>query len=75
MANSQRPRDEVKEMEEVGRRGLKLASYLGYLGTIASVAPLLGLLGTVLGTIEVFVAITVSGLGKQVNWLEVFLKH
>ena len=66
MANSQRPRDEVKEIvEEVGRHvAFNLASYLNILGTIASVAPLLGLLGTVLGMIEVFGVITVSGIGQ-----------
>ncbi len=66
MANSQRPRDEVKEIvEEVGRHvAFNLASYLNILGTIASVAPLLGLLGTVLGMIEVFAVITVSGIGQ-----------
>ena len=66
LANSQRPRDEVKEIvEEVGRHvAFNLASYLNILGTIASVAPLLGLLGTVLGMIEVFAVITVSGIGQ-----------
>ncbi len=66
MANSQRPRDEVKEIVEgVGRHvAFNLASYLNILGTIASVAPLLGLLGTVLGMIEVFAVITVSGIGQ-----------
>jgi len=66
MANSQRPRDEVKEIvEEVGRHvAFNLAGYLNILGTIASVAPLLGLLGTVLGMIEVFSVITVDGVGQ-----------
>ena len=66
MANSQRPRDEVKEIvEEVGRHvAFNLVSYLNILGTIASVAPLLGLLGTVLGMIEVFAVITVDGIGQ-----------
>ena len=66
MANSQRPRDEVKEIVEgVGRHvAFNLASYLNILGTIASVAPLLGLLGTVLGMIEVFAVITASGIGQ-----------
>ena len=66
MANSQRPRDEVKEIvEEVGRHvAFNLVSYLNILSTIASVAPLLGLLGTVLGMIEVFAVITVSGIGQ-----------
>ena len=66
MANSQRPRDEVKEIvEEVGRHvAFNLVSYLNILGTIASVAPLLGLLGTVLGMIEVFAVITVNGIGQ-----------
>ena len=65
MANSQRPRDEVKEIvEEVGRHvAFNLVSYLNILSTIASVAPLLGLLGTVLGMIEVFAVITVNGIG------------
>ena len=66
MANSKRPRDEVKEIvEEVGRHvAFNLAGYLNILGTIASVAPLLGLLGTVLGMIEVFSVITVGGVGQ-----------
>ena len=66
MANSQRPRDEVKEIvEEVGRHvAFNLVSYLNILSTIASVAPLLGLLGTVLGMIEVFAVITVDGIGQ-----------
>ena len=66
MANSKRPRDEVKEIvEEVGRHvAFNLAGYLNILGTIASVAPLLGLLGTVLGMIEVFSVITVDGVGQ-----------
>ena len=66
MANSQRPRDEVKEIvEEVGRHvAFNLVSYLNILGTIAAVAPLLGLLGTVLGMIEVFAVITVNGIGQ-----------
>ena len=66
MANSQRPRDEVKEIvEEVGRHvAFNLVSYLNILSTIASVAPLLGLLGTVLGMIEVFAVITVNGIGQ-----------
>ena len=66
MANSQRPRDEVKEIvEEVGRHvAFNLVSYLNILSTIASVVPLLGLLGTVLGMIEVFAVITVNGIGQ-----------
>jgi len=67
IANANRPREEIKEIiEEVGRHiAFDLARYLNILGTIAAVAPLLGLLGTVFGMIEVFTAITISGLGQS----------
>ena len=39
----------------------RLERYLTTLGTIASISPLLGLLGTVLGMIEVFQALTMTG--------------
>jgi biopolymer transport protein ExbB len=42
----------------------ELERYLGTLGTIAGVSPLLGLLGTVLGMIQMFAGVTVSGVGN-----------
>ena len=66
IAHANRPREEIKEIiEEVGRHiAFDLARYLNVLGTIAAVTPLLGLLGTVFGMIEVFTAITISGVGQ-----------
>ena len=40
-----------------------LERFLNTLGTIAGISPLLGLLGTVIGMIEVFSAIMISGVG------------
>ncbi len=50
--------------DEVGGREIvELQRYLGLLGTIANISPLLGLLGTVLGMIEAFNVIAVTGAG------------
>lgn len=60
-----RPRDVIKErIEDVGRHVVhQLERFLNTLGTIASVSPLLGLLGTVVGMIELFLAILDNGIG------------
>lgn len=60
-----RPREIIKErIEDVGRHvAHRLERFLNALGTIAAVAPLLGLLGTVLGMIEMFLDILVTGVG------------
>lgn len=41
-----------------------LARYIPWLATIGSVSPLLGLLGTVLGVMDAFIGIAVSGAGN-----------
>jgi len=59
-------REVMKEcIEEAGSHVvLELDRYLNTLGTIAAITPLLGLLGTVVGMIDVFAAITASGVGN-----------
>lgn len=58
-------RDHMKQaIEESGRFVVhRLSKRLNALGTIASVSPLIGLLGTVVGMIQVFAAIRLSGVG------------
>jgi biopolymer transport protein ExbB len=57
----QRQRENV---EDTGRHlALELERYLNMLGTLATVAPLIGLFGTVIGMIETFSAIGMTGLG------------
>jgi biopolymer transport protein ExbB len=52
-------------MEDTGRREVKrLERYLVVLETVAAASPLLGLLGTVLGMIDVFSVISISGVGQ-----------
>lgn len=52
-------------MEDTGRRETKrLERYLVLLATVAAASPLLGLLGTVLGMIDVFAVISISGVGQ-----------
>jgi biopolymer transport protein ExbB len=52
-------------MEDTGRREVKrLERYLVVLETVAAASPLLGLLGTVLGMVEVFSVISISGVGQ-----------
>lgn len=65
LLNSQHSRLVMKEaIEETGRQvAHELDIFLNTLGTIAAITPLLGLLGTVFGMIEVFSAITASGVG------------
>ncbi len=60
-----RPREIIKErIEDVGRHvAHRLERFLNALGTIAAVTPQLGLLGTVLGMIEMFLDILVTGVG------------
>ena len=57
----QRQRENV---EDTGRHVmLELERYLNMLGTLATVSPLIGLFGTVIGMIETFNAISLTGLG------------
>lgn len=54
----------VERIESAGRSVVRqLDRYLTTLGTIALIAPLLGLFGTVIGMIEMFFAVMVSGVG------------
>ena len=54
-----------QEMEDTGRREVKrLERYMVVLETAAASGPLLGLLGTVIGMIQVFSVISVSGVGQ-----------
>lgn len=64
-----RPRAEIKErIEDTGRHVVHgLERYLSTLGTIALIGPLLGLLGTVLGLIQMFLAVMVSGVGDPMK--------
>jgi len=66
MVNVDQHRVVMKEaVEEAGRHVIhELEKYLNSLGTIATITPLLGLLGTVIGMIDVFAAITSSGVGN-----------
>ncbi|MGK2942835.1 MAG: MotA/TolQ/ExbB proton channel family protein [Immundisolibacter sp.] len=57
----QRQRENV---EDTGRHlALELERYLTALGTLATISPLIGLFGTVIGMIETFNAISLTGLG------------
>ena len=60
-----RPREQIKErLEDSGRHVVhRMERFLNALGTIALIAPLLGLLGTVIGLIEMFLAVMVHGAG------------
>jgi biopolymer transport protein ExbB len=52
-------------MEDTGRREVKrLERYMVVLETAAASGPLMGLLGTVIGMIQVFSVISVSGVGQ-----------
>ncbi len=52
-------------MEDAGNKVThEMERFLAALGTIAAISPLLGLLGTVLGMIEVFTEIMISGTGN-----------
>jgi len=65
LVNQAHGRETMKDaMEEAGSKVVHdMECFLPALGTIAAVAPLLGLLGTVLGMIEVFSEIMLSGTG------------
>ena len=65
LVNRKRSREVIKEaVEDTGRHVVHdLERFLNTLGTIAGISPLLGLLGTVIGMIEVFSAIMISGVG------------
>lgn len=53
-------------VEDAGRHAVhSLEKYLSGLGTIAAIAPLMGLLGTVIGMIDVFSNIMMSGVGES----------
>lgn len=60
-----RSREIIKErIEDAGRHVVyRLERFLNTLGTIALISPLLGLLGTVIGLIEMFLAVMVHGIG------------
>lgn len=64
--NRSAPYDELREiMEDTGRHQLRqLQRGLSGLSTVVSAAPLLGLLGTVLGMIQVFESISMSGTAR-----------
>lgn len=66
LANRNHTREIMKaSIEDTGRHVVhELERYLNTLGTIAAISPLLGLLGTVIGTIQVFHAITAAGTGN-----------
>lgn len=69
LAVRNRPREIIKErIEDTGRHVVyRLERFLGSLGTIALIAPLLGLLGTVIGLIDMFLAVMVSGVGDPMK--------
>ncbi|HEX7340247.1 MAG TPA: MotA/TolQ/ExbB proton channel family protein [Rhodanobacteraceae bacterium] len=64
-----RPRDVIKErIEDAGRHVVhRMERFLSALGTIALIGPLLGLLGTVIGLIEMFLTVMVSGVGDPMK--------
>jgi len=65
----ERPREVIKErIEDTGRHVVhRMERFLGTLGTIALIGPLLGLLGTVIGLIDMFLAVMVSGVGDPMK--------
>ena len=66
LANAKHGRAVMKDaMEDAGNKvAHDMGRFLSTLGTIATISPLLGLLGTVLGMIDVFTEIMVSGTGN-----------
>jgi biopolymer transport protein ExbB len=66
LAESNKPMFIVRQaMEDTGRREVKrLERYMVVLETAAASGPLMGLLGTVIGMIQVFSVISVSGVGQ-----------
>ncbi len=69
LAVRERPREIIKErIEDTGRHVVhRMERFLSTLGTIALIGPLLGLLGTVIGLIEMFLAVMVSGVGDPMK--------
>ena len=65
LAVRHRSREQIKErIEDTGRHLVhQMERFLNTLGSIASVGPLLGLLGTVIGMIDMFLAILDHGIG------------
>jgi len=65
----ERPREVIKErIEDAGRHVVhRMERFLSTLGTIALIGPLLGLLGTVIGLIDMFLAVMVSGVGDPMK--------
>jgi biopolymer transport protein ExbB len=66
LANAKHGRAVMKDaMEDAGNKvAHDMERFLAALGTIATISPLLGLLGTVLGMIDVFTEIMISGTGN-----------
>lgn len=66
LANARHGRAVMKDaMEDAGNKvAHDMGRFLSTLGTIATISPLLGLLGTVLGMIDVFTEIMISGTGN-----------
>lgn len=66
LVNYRHGRSVMKDaMEDAGHKvAHDMERFLAALGTIATITPLLGLLGTVIGMIEVFTEIMVSGTGN-----------
>lgn len=64
-----RSREIIKErIEDTGRHVVhRMERFLSTLGTIALIGPLLGLLGTVIGLIEMFLTVMVSGVGDPMK--------
>src|SRR5699024_3417770 len=65
----ERSREIIKErIEDAGLHVVhRMERFLSTLGTIALIGPLLGLLGTVIGLIEMFLAVMVSGVGDPMK--------
>ena len=63
--NSDKRKEELEDllMSEILKQRLRLEKFLGGLNTIGYVSPLLGLLGTVIGLIQAFMNIAISGEG------------
>lgn len=69
LAVRDRPHAVIKErIEDAGRHVVhRMEKFLSALGTIALIGPLLGLLGTVIGLIDMFLAVMVSGVGDPMK--------
>lgn len=64
-----KPRAIIKErIEDAGRHVVfRMERFFSTMGTIALIGPLLGLLGTVIGLIEMFLTVMVSGVGDPMK--------